>query len=102
MPEEVASSVTEAVVKTSDGRVDISVEKYNELLEKVADQKGSIESLKERLYEARNKPPVINRTVVNKTAEMLAEEHRMWGGTLMGLGVAFFTVGVFRYRAGMD
>jgi hypothetical protein len=43
---------------------------------------------------------VIHRTVVNKTAEMLAEEHRVWGGTLMGLGAATFVVGALRYRAG--
>jgi hypothetical protein len=93
-------TISETVTKTSDGIVEISIEKYEALLEKVADQKGSIDGLKEKLYEARNNPPVIHRTVVNKTAEMLAEEHRMWGGTLMGLGVAFFTVGAFRFRAG--
>lgn len=102
MADEVSSTATETVKTASDGTVKIAVEKYEELLTKVSDQKGSIESLKERLYEARNQPPVINRTVVNKTVEMLNAEHRMWGGTLMGLGVAFFTVGAFRFRAGMD
>lgn len=100
MSDEVSSTTAETVKTASDGTVKIAVEKYNELLETISDQKGSISTLKERLYEARNAPPVINRTVVNKTAEMLAEEHRMWGGTLMGLGVAFFTVGAFRFRAG--
>lgn len=100
MPEEVSSTSTEAVKKMSDGTVKIAVEKYNELLETIADQKGSINSLKEKLYEARNAPPVINRTVVNKTAEMLAQEHRVWGGTLMGLGASLFVVGALRYKIG--
>jgi hypothetical protein len=100
MADEVSSTTVEAVKTASDGTVKIAVEKYNELLEKITDQKGSIDRLKEQLYEARNAPPVINRTVVNKTAEMLAEEHRVWGGTLMGLGAAFFVVGAFRYKAG--
>lgn len=81
MPNE--ETTTNSVKTVSDGFVNISVEKYNELLEKAA-----------------TKPPVINRTTVNKTAEMLAQEHRVWGGTLMGLGVAFFAVGAFRYKAG--
>lgn len=77
-------TTTVNTVKTaSDGTVKIAVERYNELLK-----------------EAAAKPPVINRTVVNKTAEMLASEHRAWGGTLMGLGASMFAVGVFRYRAG--
>jgi hypothetical protein len=82
MGDEVSTTTTEAVKKVSDGKVEITVEKYHELLEKAA-----------------VKPPVINRTVVNKTTEMLAQEHRAWGGTLMGLGVSFFVVGAFRYRA---
>ena len=83
MPEEVTS--TNEVRTTSDGTVKISVEKYNELLEKAA-----------------AKPPVINRTTVNKTAEMLAKEQRMWGGTFMGLGGSMFVVGAFLYRAGLS
>jgi hypothetical protein len=71
-------------VKTlSDGTVQITVEKYNELLEKAA-----------------AKPPVINKRVINKTTEMLAQEQRMWGGTFMGLGVSFFVVGALLYKAG--
>lgn len=100
MPEEVSSSATEAVTKTSDGFVRISIEKYEELLEKVADQKSTMDTLKERLYEARTKPPVINRTVVEKTAEMAAQDNRIWGGTLMGLGASLFVVGALRYKAG--
>jgi hypothetical protein len=72
-----------AVKTLSDGTVKISVEKYTELLEKAA-----------------VKPPVINRTVVNKTAEMLVAEHRAWGVTLMGLGASFLVVGALRYRLG--
>jgi hypothetical protein len=61
--------------------VKISVEKYNELLEKAA-----------------IKPPVINRTIVHKTAEMLTQEHQAWGATFMGAGVALFVIGAFRYK----
>lgn len=83
MAEEV-SNVTE--IKTaSDGTVKISVEKYNELLEKAA-----------------TKPPVINRTYVNKTDEMLAKECRLWGIGLMGLGASLFSVGVILFRAGIS
>ena len=71
------------VKATSDGTVKIAVEKYNELLEKAA-----------------TKPPVINRTVINKTPEMLAKEYQMWGGTFMGLGASMFVVGVLLFRAG--
>lgn len=78
------SSINE-VKTTSDGTVKISVEKYNELLEKAA-----------------VKPPVINRTTVNKTAEMLAKETRMWGGGLMGLGASLFVIGACVYKAGLS
>lgn len=98
MADEVTSSTTEAVKTASDGTVKIAVEKYNELLETIADQKGTLSKLKEQLYEARTQPPVINRTIVNKTAAMLSQEHRAWGGTLMGLGASFFVVGALRYR----
>lgn len=100
MPNEVSTTTTEAVKKVSDGTVNISVEKYNELLETVASQKGSISSLRDQLNKLRDEPPVVNRTVVNKTPEMVAEEHRVWGGSLMGLGATLFIVGAFRYRAG--
>jgi hypothetical protein len=100
MSDEVSSSITETIKQSSDGSVKISVEKYNELLETIANQKGSISNLTERLNKALNEPPMVHRTVVNKTAEMLAEEHRVWGGTLMGLGAATFVVGALRYRAG--
>lgn len=84
----------------SDGTVKIAIEKYNELLETIASQKGSINSLNERLNRALNSPPVINRTVINKTAEMAARDNRVWGGTLMGLGASMFVIGTIRARLG--
>lgn len=78
------SSENVQTIKTaSDGTVKIAVEKYNELLEKAA-----------------AKPPVINRTTINKTPEMLAKENLAWGTTFMGLGASMFVVGVLRFRAG--
>lgn len=100
MPEEGSTTTVNEVTKTTDGQVKISIEKYDELLEKVADQKGTISDLRSRLHKATNEPPVINRTVVNKTAEMLADERRVWGGTCMGLGASLLVVGAFIYRAG--
>jgi uncharacterized membrane protein len=93
------TTTVEAVKTASDGSVKIAVEKYNELLEKITDQKSSIDKLKDQLYTAQNAPP-INRTVINKTAEMVAEDHRVWGGSFMGLGAVFFVIGAFRYKAG--
>lgn len=100
MPDEVSTTTTEAIKKTSDGMVKVSLEKFEEMLETLASQKGTISSLRNSLNQARNEPPVVYRTVVNKTAEILAKEHRAWGGTLMGLGAASFLVGAFRYKAG--
>lgn len=80
MPEEV-TNINE-VKTTSDGFVKISVESYNNLLK------------------ASNRPPVINRTQVIKTPEMLAKEYRIWGSTLMGLGASMFVVGASLFRAG--
>jgi hypothetical protein len=98
MSDEVSKTTVEAVKTLSDGSVKLSIEKYNELVEKIAEQTGSISKLNELLSKARNEPPVINRTIVNKTAEMLSEEHRAWGGTFMGLGAAFIVVGAIRYK----
>lgn len=95
-----ATETVETIKTNSDGTVKIAIEKYNELLETIALQKSSIGGLNERLNRALNEPPVINRTVVNKTPEMLAQEHRVWGGTLMGLGASTFIIGVLRFRAG--
>ncbi len=89
-----------AIKTASDGTVKISVEKYNELLEKVAEQKGSIGRLNERLSKALNEPPMINWTSVSKTDEMLSRENLLWGNTLMGLGASLFVVGVLRRTAG--
>jgi hypothetical protein len=80
-----AIETVQSIKTASDGTVKLSIEMYNELLEKAA-----------------TKPPVINRTIVSKTAEMLAQEHRIWGGTLMGLGASFFVVGALRFRAGLS
>jgi hypothetical protein len=94
---------TSSEVKTSsDGMVKITVEKYNELLETIADQKNSASRLNDRLQKALNEPPVVNRTTVIKTDEMVAGENRMWGGTLMGVGASMFVIGAFRYKAGLS
>lgn len=96
------ASETVETIKTataSDGTVKIAVEKYNELVETIANQRSSIGGLNEQLTRLRNEPPVVNRTVINKTSQMLAQEHRAWGGTLMGLGASAFVVGAFRFRA---
>ena len=82
MPDEV-TNISE-VKTSSDGTVKISIETYNDLLAKAA-----------------LKPAVINRTTINKTAEMAAKEYRMWGGSLMGIGATMFVVGAVLYRAGM-
>lgn len=100
MSDEISTTTVEAVKTASDGTVKIAVEKYNDLLETIADQKSTVGRLKEQLSEARNHPPVINRTVINKTAEMVAEDHRVWGATFMGTGAILFAVGAFRYKAG--
>lgn len=83
MADEATTTTVNAVKTASDGTVKIAVERYNELLEKAAE-----------------KPPVINKTVINKTAEMVAQDHRVWGGTFMGVGAALFVVGALRYKAG--
>lgn len=95
-----ATETVETIKTASDGTVKIAIEKYNELLETVASQKGSINSLRDQLTKLRNEPPVINRTIVEKTAEMAAQDNRVWGGTLMGLGASMFAVGVVRFWAG--
>lgn len=80
MAEEVTNS--SEVKSTSDGTVNITVEKYEELLKKAA------------------RPTTVNTTRVVKTAEMAAKDLRIWGGTFMGLGATLFTIGAFLYRAG--
>ena len=68
---------------TSDGSVNITVEKYHELIEKAA-----------------TKPPVINRTTVVKTDEILRKESRLWGGSLMGVGASLFAIGASLFKSG--
>lgn len=100
MADEVSTSTINEVKTSSDGSVKISVEKYNELLEKIANQKGSIDRLNGALTRARNEPPIINRTVVEKTPEILARELRAWGITFMGFGAASFAIGASLYKNG--
>lgn len=95
-----ATETVETIKTASDGTVKLAVEKYNELLETVASQKGSITSLRDQLAKLRSEPPMINRTIVEKTAEMAAEDNRVWGTTLMGLGASMFIVGAIRFGAG--
>jgi hypothetical protein len=95
-----SSETVETLKTASDGTVKIAIEKYNELLETIASQKGSISNLTERLNRALREPPVINRTIVEKTPEMFAQENRVWGITLLGLGAGTLIVGAIRFRAG--
>lgn len=97
MPEE--TSTTSTVKTSSDGTVKLTVEKYNELVDKVAAQQTEIERGRDQLRQAREQPPVVNRTYVNKTPEMLAREQEVSGMTFMGLGAAMFAVGAYRFRA---
>lgn len=94
-----ATESVETVKTASDGSVKIAIEKYNEMLETIASQKGSMNSLHAQLIKLRSEPPTINRTIVEKTAEMAAEDNRVWGGTLMGLGASMFIVGAIRFGA---
>jgi hypothetical protein len=99
--DEVSTTTVNAVKTMSDGTVKLSVEKYNELLETVADQKSRLVRLTETLNKTRNEPPVINRTNFIKTDEMVAADHRVWGGSLMGLGASLFIIGALRYKASL-
>lgn len=99
MSDEVEATSTQTVKKVSDGTVNIAVEKYNELLQTIADQKGSINGLRESLNRLRNEPPVIHRTTVVKTPEMQARDNLVWGNTLMGVGASLFVVGALRRAA---
>lgn len=80
MPE--TTETVQSVKTASDGTVKLAIEVYNELIKAAA------------------KPPVINRTIINKTPEMLAKEHLAWGVTFMGLGASTFVVGALRFMAG--
>jgi len=98
---EEATNIQE-IKTSSDGMVKITIEKYNDLVETIAGQKGSINSLNEQLRRARNEPPVINRTVVQKTREMQAQEYKAWGATFMGGGASLFVIGALMFKAGYD
>lgn len=78
----VEKEVTETVKKTSDGMVKISLEAYQELLEKA------------------NKPTEVIRRVVQKTPQMVKEEHVAWGATMMGGGFALLVIGGIRFWMG--
>lgn len=96
MPDEVTTS---NVVKTaSDGSVKIAVEKYNEMIETIAKQKVSIGDLNGRLTRALNEPPVVHRTTVVKTPEMLVKESKVWGSTFVGIGACLVVVGTFHIK----
>lgn len=96
-----ATETVETIKTASDGTVKIAVEKYNELLEKIASQKVSIGDLNAQLVKARSYvPPVVNRTIIEKTPEMVLQDHRVWGGSLMALGASVFAVGAVRFRLG--
>lgn len=87
MPEEITSTVKES----SDGMVKISVEKYDDLLRRAAE-----------------KPPIVRQEVIRnveeiiKTPEMVAEEHKIWGISLMGLGASLLLVGAIRFKIGLN
>ena len=100
MSEQDEQTTINTVKTASDGTVKIAVEKYNELLDTIASQKSSISRLNTQLNQARAEPPVINRTVVEKTPEVLNREYRAWGATFMGGGASLFVIGALMFRAG--
>jgi hypothetical protein len=75
--------VTSIVKATSDGKVVITLEAYQDLLAKAAE-----------------KPPVVHRTV-HKTPEVAASENKAWGVTMMGLGAALVALGAVRFSVGV-
>lgn len=96
-----ATETVETVKTASDGIVKLAVEKYTELLDTINSQKIKISDLNAQLVKARNyEPPVINRTIIEKTPEMVLQDHRVWGGSLMALGASVFAVGAYRLRLG--
>jgi hydrogenase maturation factor len=100
MGDEVEVTTTEAVKKMSDGSVKVTLEKYEEMVQKIADQGGRISNLNDTIRKLRDEPPIINRTIVHKTVEMQLQDHRVWGGTFMTVGVGLFAIGALRYKAG--
>lgn len=79
---ETAETVTN--VSKSDGMVKITIEHYQQLMEK-----------------AREKAPIVYNTI-QKTPEVSASENKAWGVTFIGLGVAFLAVGAIRLRTGIS
>lgn len=75
--------VSNTVKTVSDGTVNITVEKYHELLSMAAE-----------------KPPIIHRTV-HKTPEVAASENKAWGVTMIGMGAALLALGAMRFRVGV-
>lgn len=84
MAEEVTS--TNVVKTASDGTVKITVEKYQELLAKAAEEK---------------RPVYPTYTTVEKTPAMVAADNQMWGTIFMGGGASIFLVGLFQFVHGM-
>lgn len=77
-----ADEVINTVKSSSDGAVTITVERYQELLDKAAE-----------------KAPIIYRTV-HKTAAIAAADNRAWGAVLMGFGTSFLVIGGIMYAVG--
>lgn len=78
MAENTTETTTTSVEKASDGTVKISVEKYEELLRKANEQKVTY-----------------NQTIVERTAEQVAEGQVMWGNLLVVAGVVQVGVGFY-------
>ena len=84
-----AEEIENTVKTTSDGTVKITVERYQELLEK-----------------SQEKAPVYNYTTMQKTPAMVANDNLMWGSVFMsgglavaGIGAVIFAVGLKQKRA---
>lgn len=80
MGEEISTTVKTA----SDGKVEIALEAYQELVAKAAE-----------------KAPVIHRTTVNRTPEVQAKDNVAFGVTCIGLGAALVGVGTYRLSTGL-
>lgn len=84
MAEETTSS--ETVKITSDGQVRITLEKYQELLEKANEPK---------VY------PQYNTTHIEKTPAMQASDNKMYGAVWMGGGASLFLIGAMQFVTGV-
>lgn len=83
MAEETTTS--EVVKKSSDGTVKISVEKYEQLVAKAAEEKH----ISYPTY-----------TTVEKTPAMRAADNQMYGGLLMGAGLCTTAIGAVQFFVG--